>query len=69
MTRMMNLISTLMRIWRNRAWIGMTWSERQLLMIAKRREMAKTSRMQGQRGSHVVRLKMLTSLPQETAAG
>ena len=55
-TRMMSLISTPTKIWKNRVWIGMTWNVRQLQTIAKRREMAKRSRMQGQRGNHVVSL-------------
>ena len=55
-TKMMSLISTPTKIWRNRVWIGMTWNVRQLQTIAKRREMAKRSRMQGQRGNHVVSL-------------
>lgn len=55
-TRMMSQISTPTRIWRNREWIGMTWSERQLQTIAKRREMVKRSQMQDQGGNHVIKL-------------
>lgn len=53
MTRMMSQISTPTRIWRNREWIGMTWSEKQLQMIAKRRGMAKRSKTRGLKGNHV----------------
>ena len=52
---MMNLISMLMMILRSRAWIGKTWSEKQLEKIARRRETATTLVPEGPRGSVVVR--------------
>ena len=58
----MNLISMLMMILRSRAWIGKTWSEKQLEKIARRRETATTLVPEGPRGSVVVRIKIIDAV-------
>ena len=57
--RMMSLISTVTRILKSKAWIGMTWKEKQLRMIARRRGMGRRLLIPGPRDNLVVRPKMI----------
>jgi hypothetical protein len=57
--RMMSLISTVTRILKSKAWIGMTWKEKQLRMIARRRGMGRRLLIPGPRDNLVVRPTMI----------
>jgi hypothetical protein len=56
---MMSLISMVTRILKSKAWIGMTWKEKQLRMIARRRGMAMKLLIPGPRENLGVRPKMI----------